>query len=324
MIRAYYLAKDAKAAEPLTDLARILAAVREKQGLIWVDMETPTPQEADLLASEFGFHPVAVQACREVTSQPLVHGYEGYLFMVIHAVSIQSRGELVTTTEVDIFWGRSFVLTYHAVPVRSISDLMETCSKDGTSLMSRGADFLMHALVDKIIDNFTPTLDRIEYLIEELEIQIFKQPTDALLHRLLDVKQTVSYLTRVASAQRDVVGRLVRGEFGPITKQAMAYWHDAYDHLVRMVQTTETHRDLLTTARETYMSVVSNRMNAIMKLLTFITTVFMPLSFLAGLYGMNFVFMPPKDEPWGFYACLGAMAMTAAGMIWFFRRRRWI
>jgi magnesium transporter len=190
--------------------------------------------------------------------------------------------------------------------------------------MSRGADFLMHALVDKIIDNFAPALERIEFLIEELEIQIFKRPTDALLHRLLDIKQSVAYLNRVASAQRDVVGRIVRGEFGPVTKQAMAYWHDAYDHLVRMVQTTETHRDLLNTARDTYMSVVSNRTNAIMKLLTFITTIFMPLTFLTGMYGMNFVHMPPKDEPWGFYAFLVSLVVLTVGMVWFFKRRQWI
>ena len=324
MVQAFFLPKDAKEAQHLTDMARILEAYHQKQGLMWVDFSAPTAEETDRLLDGFGFHPVAVQNCREVNSQPLVHSYEGYLFMVIHAVNLQAQAALVDTLEVDIFWGRNFVLTYHQVPVKSIEDMLATCSKDCPVLMGRGADFLMHAIVDRIIDSFSPTLDRMEYLLEELEIQIFQRPTDALLHRLLDLKQTVSYLARVASAQRDVVGRLLRGEFAPITKQAMAYWHDAYDHLVRMVQTTETHRDLINTARETYMSVVSNRTNAIMKLLTFITTVFMPLSFMAGVYGMNYAHMPPKDEPWGFYACLGAMLLTALGMIGFFRRRRWI
>jgi len=324
MVQAFFLPKDAKEAQHLTDMARILEAYHQKQGLMWVDFSAPTAEETDRLLDGFGFHPVAVQTCREVNSQPLVHSYDGYLFMVIHAVNLQVQAALVDTLEVDIFWGRNFVLTYHQVPVKSIEDMLATCSEDCPLLMDRGADFLMHAIVDRIIDSFSPTLDRMEYLLEELEIQIFQRPTDALLHRLLDLKQTVSYLARVAGAQRDVVGRLLRGEFAPITKQAMAYWHDAYDHLVRMVQTTETQRDLINTARETYMSVVSNRTNAIMKLLTFITTVFMPLSFMAGIYGMNYAHMPPKDEPWGFYACLGAMLLTALGMIGFFRRRKWI
>ncbi|MBM4018216.1 MAG: magnesium/cobalt transporter CorA [Planctomycetes bacterium] len=324
MIQAFFLPKDAKEAQHLTDLAAILDVFRQKQGLIWIDFLSPTPEETNVLQDGFGFHPVAVQACREVNSQPIVHSYDSYLFMVIHAVNLQTRGALVDTLEVDIFWARNFVLTYHQVPVKSIDDMLATCSTECPSLINRGADFLMHAIVDRIVDNFSPTLDRMEYLLEELEIQIFQHPTDALLQRLLDLRQTVSYLARVASAQRDVVGRLVRGEFAPITKQAMAYWHEAYDHLVRMVQITETHRDLINTARDTYMSVVSNRTNAIMKLLTFITTVFMPLSLIAGIYGMNYAFMPPKDEPWGFYVCLGVMAVTAAGMIWFFRRRKWI
>jgi magnesium transporter len=324
MIQAFYLPKDAKAAEYLTDPVRIVEVFRQKLGLLWIDMEAPTADEINLLSDAFAFHPVAVQSCREVNSQPIVHGYDGYLFMVIHAVNIQARGEMVTTSEVDIFWSRSFVLTYHLVPVRSLGEMRDTCTKDCSLLMSRGAEFLTHAIVDRIIDNFSPALERIEYLIEELEISIFRKPTDALLHHLLDIKQTVSYLNRVASAQRDVVGRITRGEFAPVTKQAMAYWHDAYDHLVRMVQTTETHRDLLNTARDIYMSVVSNRTNAIMKLLTFITTIFMPLTLLSGIYGMNYVHMPPKDEWWGFYACLGTMAMTAGSMIWFFKRRRWI
>ena len=324
MIQAFYLAKDARVAQHLTDVAQILDAFRQKQGLLWVDFQAPAPEETNVLADGFGFHPVAVQTCREVNSQPLVHSYDGYLFMVIHAVNMQARGAIVDTLEVDIFWGKNFVLTYHQVPVKSISDLRDTCGKDCHLLLSRGSDFLTHAIVDKIIDHFTPALDRIEYLIEDLEFQIFRNPRDALLHQLLDLKQTISYLARIALAQRDVVGRIIRGEFSPITKQAMAYWHDAYDHLVRLVHTTDAQRELINTSRDMYMSVVSNRLNEIMKVLTIIMTIFMPLSFITGMYGMNFAHMPPKDEWWGFYACLLVMLSVVMGMLWFFRRRRWI
>ncbi|HUX16594.1 MAG TPA: magnesium/cobalt transporter CorA, partial [Phycisphaerae bacterium] len=228
------------------------------------------------------------------------------------------------TLEVDIFWGKQFVLTYHQVPVRSITEIREACVKDGERLLSRGAAFFMHAVVDKIIDNFTPTLDHLEAVLEELEIQIFRNPTDRLLHELLDLKQTVLYLGRVAWAQRDVVGRLVRGEFGPVTKQAMAYWLEAYDHLLRMVYTIENQRDMITTARETYMSVVTNRTNAVIKVLTIIATVFMPITFIASLYGMNFKFMPEIVWEWGYPATLILMLLITVGMIWFFKRRKWI
>jgi len=324
MIRAFLLTKDAREGRFLTEAGAVVEAYRQKTGLLWIDIEAPTPDETVLLSEGFGFHPVAVQACREVTSQPLVHAYDGYLFMVIHAVNIQARGALIDTLEVDIFWGKHFVLTYHQAPVKTITDMRETCAKDCPLLLSRGPDFLTHSLVDKIIDNFTPTLDRIEYMIEEAEIRIFRRPTDALLQQLLDLKQTVSYLARVATAQRDVVGRLLRGEFAPITKQAMAYWHEAYDHLVRLVQIMEAQRDLINTARDTYMSVVSNRMNEIMKVLTIIATVFMPLTFIAGLYGMNFRHMPELDWPWGYPFALVLMLGVTVGMVWFFRRKRWL
>jgi magnesium transporter len=324
MIRAHLLTKDVQAGQPLGDAGAILEAYRQKQGLLWVDMSEPTPEEMALLAEGFGFHPVAVQACREVQSQPLVHSYDGYLFMVIHAANLQPRAGVVDTTEIDIFWGKNFVLTFHRQPVLGLATMWEACGQDSSPLLSRGTDFLMHAIVDKIVDNFTPVLDRTEFMIEDLEIHIFRNPTDALLHRVLDLKQTVTHLSRVASAQRDVVGRIVRGEFAPVTKQAMAYWLEAYDHLVRVVQITESQRDLINTLRDTYMSVVSNRLNSVMKLLTFITTVFMPLTFLAGIYGMNFEHMPPKDHWWGFYLCLATMAVTAAGMVWFFKKRNWI
>ncbi len=324
MIQAYHLPASGGPIAALTDKEKILEVFRRKEGLLWVDMESPTPEETDLLASGFSFHPVTVEACREVTSQPLIHGFDDYLFMVIHAVNIQTRAVTVDTLEVDIFWGKTFVLTYHQVPVKSITEIRDQCAKDGERLLSRGAAFFMHAVVDKIIDNFTPTLNRIEYLIEELEIEIFRKPTDLLLHQMLDLKQTVLYLGRVAGAQRDVVGRLVRGEFGPVTKQAMAYWLEAYDHLLRMVYTVENQRDLITTERETYMSVVTNRTNAVIKVLTIIATVFMPITFIASLYGMNFKFMPEITWEWGYPAVLMLMLGISLWMVWFFRRKKWL
>ena len=324
MIRSYYLPPGGKPSAVLTDKEQILEVFRRKEGLLWVDMESPTPEETNFLADGFGFHPVAVETCREVTSQPLVHGFDDYLFMVIHAVNIQTRGVEVDTLEVDIFWGKTFVLTYHQVPVPSIGEMQQVCDRDCSTVMSRGTDFLLHAIVDRIIDHFTPALDRIEYLLEELEIQIFRKPTDKLLHQLLDLKQAVLYLGRIASAQRDAVGRIVRGEPGRITKQAMAYWLEAYDHLLRMVYTIENQSDLITTARETYMSVVTNRTNEVIKVLTIIATVFMPITFIASLYGMNFRFMPEILWEWGYPATLILMLLITVGMIWFFKRRKWI
>jgi len=324
MIQAYYLPPGAAKPEYLADLERILALRQETDGLLWIDVERPSPAETDLLGERFGLHPVIVETCREVTANPLVHDYETYLFLVLHAVDFRTQQERVATSELDIVWGRHFILTYHRVAVRSITSLRESAETNLGAAMSRGTDFFLHALVDRVIDNFQPALDRMDHLIEKSEKQIFEDPTDAVLQRLLGLRRSAAHLIRVATAQRDVVGRIVRGEFPQVGKQALVYWRDAYDHLVRMAQAVETQRDLIVSARDAYLSVLSNRMNEVMKVLTIIATIFIPITFVAGLYGMNFEWMPELKQWWGYPVVLGVMAVIAAGMLVYFRRKRWI
>ena len=324
MIRATYLPPDAKRPEHIEDTDRILALWQEAKGLLWVDVERPSPEETNLLGEGFGLHPVIVETCREKTANPLVHDYETYLFLVLHAVDFRAEQERVATSELDIVWGRHVVLTYHRLPLRSVSQLREMFGNGLGSLMARGTDFFVHALVDRVIDNFQPALERMDHLIENCEKQIFVEPTDEVLQRLLGLRRSAAHLIRVATAQRDVVGRMVRGEFPQISKQAMAYWRDAYDHLVRMAQAVETQRDLIVSARDAYLSVVSNRMNEVMKVLTIIATIFIPITFVAGIYGMNFEWMPELRQWWAYPAVLGVMAVVAAGMLVYFRRKRWL
>ena len=324
MIQACYLAPDAKEPERLEDLERIVALWQEAKGLLWVDVEHPSPEETDLLGERFGLHPVAVETCREKTANPLVHDYETYLFVVLHAVDFRPQQERLATLELDIVWGRNHLLTYHRAAVRSITELRESAANGLGVLMARGTDFFLHALVDRVIDNFQPALDQMERLIEASEKQLFVEPTDAVLQRLLGLRRSTMHLIRIATAQRDMVGRIVRGEFPQVGKQALAYWRDAYDHLVRMAQAVETQRDLIVSARDAYLSVVSNRMNEVMKVLTIIATIFIPITFVAGIYGMNFEWMPELKAWWAYPAVLGVMAVIAAGMLVYFRRKRWI
>jgi len=236
----------------------------------------------------------------------------------------------VNTLEIDMVWGRNLVLTYHRDAIRAITEVRTRCDQNGSTLMSRGVDFFVHALVDRTIDNFGPTFERIDDAIDEVEAEIFANPTDAVLQRTLDLKRTVASLWRVASAQRDVVGRIVRGEFPQVKKQALAYWRDAYDHLFRMVQSAENQRDLIGSARDMYLSVVSNRMNEIMKVLTIIATIFIPITFVAGVYGMNFRLdagrynMPELAWKYGYVAFWGLVLLNSGVMLWFFHRKKWI
>ncbi len=324
MIHGYFLAPRADQVRHTTDPDEMAGLYRRQEGLLWVDVEAASPEETDLLRTHFDLHPVALEVCREVTAQPLIHDYHAYLFMVIHAVNFAPKTRGVATLEVDIRWGRHLVLTYHRDPVRTLTALRHTCAEEGgAALLARGTDFFVHAVVDRILDNFTPTLQRLDDRIDEAETRVFRRPTDAILQEVLALKRSSAYLGRIAAAQRDAVGRIVRGEFPHVTKQALAYWRDAYDHLVRMVQATDVQRDLISGVRDTYLSVVSNRMNEIMKVLTIIATIFMPITFIAGIYGMNFEWMPELGVWYAYPATLALMALVAGGMLLYFRRKKW-
>jgi len=329
MIHALYMPTKGDKPTAVTDTDEVVALWKKREGLLWIDLDDPTEEETDLLASAFALHPLAIQACREVTSQPLVHNYDEYLFLVIHAVNFEASNSAVATLELDVFWGPHFVLTFHRDPIRGVQEVRKQCGTAGSALMARGSDFLLYAMVDRIIDNFTPTLERMEDLIGECEKQMFRQPSNAILQRLMDLRRSAAYLLRVATAQRDVVGRIARGEFPQVAKQAVAYWRNAFDHLVRMAQAVDTQRDLIASARDAYLSVVSNRMNEVMKVLTVIATIFIPITFIAGLYGMNFDTkaspwnMPELEWVWGYPACLALMAAVAGAMLLYFKRKRW-
>jgi magnesium transporter len=175
-----------------------------------------------------------------------------------------------------------------------------------------------------MLDNFTAALDRIGVRLEDLEIQVFRKPSDAILRELLDLRTSVGYLSRSALSERDVASRIVRGEFKQLTKQALVYWYEAYDHLVRMVLMIEAHRDLINTVRDTYMSIVTNRTNEILKVMTIIATAFMPITFIAAVYGMNFRNIPEIEWRYGYLFAWGMIISVTLGMLWFFRRKRWI
>ncbi len=324
MIHAYHLPPGTETPELLADPAAIAKRHEAGHGLLWVDLEAPTDEERAVLRDVFDFHPVTIDICAEVTAHPLVHAYDNYLFLVLHAVDFRKRDHLVRTLEVDIYWGENLVVTHHRDPIRTLTEVRAHCENQATTLMSRTTEFFVFTLVDRIIDNFGPSLQRIDEGIEACERAAFRDPRDAVLQEILSLKRSAVHLARIASAQRDVAGRLMRGEFDLVTQEGLAYWRSAYEHLFRMAQAVDAQRDLVNAARDTYLSVLSNRMNEVMKVLTIIATIFIPITFVAGIYGMNFEWMPELRAPWGYPAALGVMAAVAGGMLVYFRRKKWI
>lgn len=303
-------------AEPLP------ALLADKRNWVWVDLEAATPEESEILSREFHFHPLAIEDCISETPLPKVDDYGDYIFLVLHG-SRPMADHAFVTAEMNFFLGPRYLVSYHDEPSRSISKTKERCVREGPSI-TRGVDFLLHEILDGMVDNYFPVLDQFDSRIDQIEEEVFARPDRETLNKIFSLKKEVMHLRRVASPQREILNRLSRDPFPVISSKAAVYFRDVYDHLARITDLAESYRDLVTSALDAYLSVVSNRLNEIMKLLTVFTATLMPLTVLTGIYGMNFQNMPELHSRYGYFIVLGVMALTSIGMLLFFRKKKWL
>jgi magnesium transporter len=214
-------------------------------------------------------------------------------------------------------------VTHHYKPLRSIAYASQMCSKNPQA-MGRGPDFLFHLIIDDVVDHYTPILDQLDTAIDAMEEEVLKKPTQRTMMRILQLKKDVMSVRKIASYQKEMLSRLSRGEFALITTDEMVYYRNVYDHLVRMTDLTDSYRDVLSGLLDAYLSVTSNNLNQVMKVLTIISTIFLPLSVITGYFGMNFDFIPGLHSQSGHTIATLFMLAVAVGMLWFFRRKKWI
>jgi magnesium transporter len=294
--------------------------------LIWLDMESPTEADEHVLLDIFKFHPLTVEDCRENRHYPKIEEFPGYLYFIVHGVRADTSPDRFNTVELDGFLGKNYVITYHHDPFRSINNVKQLL-RTSPILCRRGPAFLCHQILDQIVDYYSPVLDDFDDRIDGLESQIFslKQPKNEILSQIMELKRGVLRLRRISVKQMDVILRMSRGEFAELIPEDMRpFYRDVHDHLVRVVDLAESYRDLISGSLEAYLSVVSNRLNEIMKVLTIFSAVMLPLTFIAGVYGMNFDNMPELHSRYGYYATWILMTAVAVAMLLFFWRRGWI
>lgn len=287
----------------------------------WINFSEPTKEEGDFLLSYFHFHPLAIEDCWEQVNHPKVDDYGDSLFLVFHEPRYGDRR--FTTREVEFFLSKSFLVTFHRSKLTQCEAVREYIMKR-PELFTRGADFLLYLLLDGIIDAYFPVLDKLEERIDALEDSIVKNPSHSTVNSIFALKREVLHLKKVISPQREILNRFTRSEFPQVSKESLVYFRDLYDHIYRIYDLAESFRDLLSGALDAYLSSLSNRMNEIMKVLTIITTILLPLSLVAGIYGMNFRYMPELSKPWGYPFALFIMATIAFFMIIFFKRKKWL
>jgi magnesium transporter len=300
-----------------------LVEMPSKGTYVWVDLQTPTPEEADVLTRVFGFHPLAVEDCWHEPQHSKVDDYGNHVFMVVHGVRYDAEHDEFKTHELNIFLGASYLVTFHTYHSRSIDSAKEGVRRH-PALMARGMDFVLHQIVDRVIDNYFPKLEIIESKIDELETELIADARPELLTRIFDLRRAVGNLKRIATQEREMAIQISRGDFPFISEKAQVYFKDVYDHLFRIVEGADTHRETLNVMVQVYVSMVSNQLNHTMRVLTLIATIMLPLTVITGIYGMNFDFMPELHWKFGYPLVLLAMLVVSVGMITYFRRRKWL
>jgi magnesium transporter len=291
---------------------------------LWVDVEAPTDTERRLLLDVFHFHELAVEDALAEVHHPKIETYDNFLYLILHGIEAARRQKGIVTHDVDFFLGRNFLVTVHHRPSRSIEAELDICARHD-QVVGEGPGHLLHRIVDRLVEHYRPEVDRLDERIESIERAIFERPARSPLRDILKLKAEVAMLRRIALPQRDALARLARREFPQIAEPLTYRFRDVYDQLVRLSDEAIFLQDRVSGLLDAHLANTSNRLNQVMKVLTVIATIFMPLTVLTGMYGMN-VTLPhfPGGGVAQFWWIAGIMAAVSVAMLWVFRRLEWL
>ncbi|MDO3676566.1 magnesium/cobalt transporter CorA [Paenibacillus ehimensis] len=284
----------------------------------WVDFNQPTEQEAKLLESHFRFHPLAIEDCYHLLQRPKVDHYETVHFFVLHALNPRT----LSAQEVDMFLGSRFLVTFHFGQQPELDEAWQRMQEQ-PSCQEKGHLYAAYLVMDKLVDEYFPAVYELEDELLGIEAGSRKRSVQQMMDDIFEIRGRLLKLRRTIVPMRDLLYRIVNSERIEGVKEHLFYFTDVYDHLLKLAEMIESNRDMTADMRDSYISMNSNRMNTIMKTLTVITTIFMPLTFIAGIYGMNFDYMPELKWHGGYFFVLGVMFGIGAGMFWWFKRKGW-
>jgi magnesium transporter len=303
----------------LEDLSELIT---QKQTTIWVDVVDPTPEEISRIGEEFHFHPLALEDVARGDQRPKVDQYDEYQFIVFYGLTIAA--DRCQSREVDIFLGKHYMVTFHKSDLPIVAQIAERWHTNAVELGNHGVGFLLHSLLDALVDEYFPVLDDIAERSEDLEESIILSGQPTLQAEILRIRRELLLIRRVAGPERDVMNVLIRRDPPLFGSKEIVYFQDVYDHLLRVTDTVDIYRDMLSSVLDANLSMVSYTLNVVVKRLTSASIILMSMSIVAGIYGMNFVFMPELDWRWGYPFALGLMVLIAAAEVAIFRRIDWL
>jgi magnesium transporter len=283
----------------------------------WIDLEAQDARALALLGERFGFHPLTLEDCATFDQRAKVEEYGSYLFIVTHSV-VCPRIPDVEVLELHAFLGHRYVITVHDKPLPAVQSVWKRLAGD-PHLMTRGADFVYYLIADAQADLAFPLLDQLADDIEELEDRVIDRPLRTDLQRIFALKSALVTIRKVLSPQRDVFGLLAKRGGTMVSEKTSLYFRDTYDHLVRITESVEASRDLLGNALDAYLTMISNRTNEIMKRLTILSSIFLPLTFVTGFFGQNFTHMPFGSDALMWTMVGACLALPTGMLLWFYR-----
>ncbi|MGH7730291.1 MAG: magnesium/cobalt transporter CorA [Candidatus Eiseniibacteriota bacterium] len=317
MIRSWHA--DAAGAREVAPAEAVRLAVAGA-GVVWIDLEATEEAEVRALLAPLGIHPVALDDMIAHINRPKVDDYGAYLYLAVHSARWEKGGR-PTLRELDFLVGGRFLISFHEGATRSISAAHEVLPRR-PELLSRGPATLLHFVLDVLVDHYLPITEEIATEIDVLEEKLFGESESSMNETILRLKRGMSALRRIIGPQRDTVLALTRDEFRAVPAEVRPYLRDVYDRLARVSDLLDSFRDEVATLLELHVAVTSNRLNGVIKVLTVIATIMLPLTVITSYYGMNFR-LPEFDWPWGWLYALGLLTATAIGTWRYLRRRRW-
>ncbi|WP_332645418.1 magnesium/cobalt transporter CorA [Lysinibacillus sp. 54212] len=294
----------------------------QKYKWFWADFSEPTPEEMEELASSFHFHPLAIEDCIQEIQRPKLDYYSNYTFYVTHI--IRDEEKTITKNELDFFVGDHFIVTFHHIPSPEVTTVwnkmlaLKNCEKWNPF-------YVFYEVLDKIVDNYFPILYKIEEELQKLEDNTQKKSMNHLMGELFDTRNMLLNLLHTVNPMRDLLYRMLNSQHLNLNRvvERREYFSDIYDHLLKLAEMVAANREVTADIRDSYLSLNSHQTNNVMKLLTIITSIFAPLTFIAGIYGMNFQRIPELNWTYGYFVILGLMGMIALAMIYWFVRKGW-
>jgi magnesium transporter len=284
----------------------------------WVDFEAPNEREVKYLSEYFHFHHLSIEDCLQFLERPKLDYYENYNFFILHALN----QDTLAPEEVDIFIGKNFVVSFHLNKSNEIESAWNQAEED-KEIWIKGHNYITYLILDKIIDQYFPAIFRIEDYLSELDDKMRGNSVKKLIDEVFEVRSELLKLRRIVNSMRDLVYRILNSSHVEGFQEGKLYFTDIYDHLIKVADMIEANRDMTSDLRDSYLSVISNRMNTIMMILTVITSIFIPLTFIAGIYGMNFEYMPELKWRYGYFVVIGIMALIAFVMTLWFKLKGW-